>query len=77
MITYAELILPLPLSQLFTYSVPEEWANKIHIGCRVVVSFGQKKFYTGIVRNLHFIQPEGFKVKPITALLDTEPILEP
>lgn len=77
MTTYVELILPLPLSQYFTYSVPEEWTHKINIGCRVVVSFGKKKFYTGIVRHIHFTAPEGFNVKPITALLDTEPILLP
>ncbi|MFA6872453.1 MAG: primosomal protein N' [Bacteroidaceae bacterium] len=76
MTTYAEIILPLPLSQTFTYSVPKEWASEIQIGCRVTVSFGRKKIYTGIVQRIHSIQPEGFDVKPITALLDTKPILK-
>lgn len=47
------------------------------IGCRVVVSFGRKKFYTAIVANVHFSAPEAYETKDITELLDAEPILLP
>ncbi len=75
--TYVELILPLPLPRFFTYSVPEEWVPDVKPGSRVVVPFGKKKFYTGIVRQVHSIKPEGFEVKPISIILDSAPILLP
>ncbi|WP_373799743.1 hypothetical protein, partial [Bacteroides heparinolyticus] len=50
---YVDVILPLPLHGCFTYSLPEEWADDVRTGCRVVVPFGRKKYYTGIVRNVH------------------------
>lgn len=37
----------------------------------------KKKFYTGIVRNLHYLKPEGYEVKEVTAVLDAHPILLP
>lgn len=75
--TYVELILPLPLPRFFTYSIPEEWVPDVKPGSRVVVPFGKKKFYTGIVRQVHSIKPEGFEVKPISIILDSAPILLP
>ncbi len=74
---YAELILPLPLSGCFTYSIPSEWSAEVKQGSRVVVSFGQRKYYTGIVRRILLDPPEGFEIKPIEALLDSEPIVTP
>lgn len=75
--TYVELILPLPLPRFFTYSVPEEWVPDVKPGSRVVVPFGKKKFYTGIVRQIHSTKPEGFEVKPVSIILDPAPILLP
>lgn len=72
---FAEVILPLPLYSTFTYSVPDSIAGQIGIGFRVLVPFGRKKFYTGIVEMLHNQKPDGYEVKGITALLDSQPIL--
>ncbi len=72
---FAEVILPLPLYSSFTYSVPEEEAQKIKIGSRVLVQFGKRKFYTGIVTALHNEAPVGYEVKPISCLLDESPIV--
>ena len=74
---YVDVILPLPLANYYTYSFPDEMAEKVKIGCRVVVSFGRKKFYTAIVANVHFSAPEAYETKDITELLDAEPILLP
>lgn len=74
---FVDLILPLPLHSYFTYSLPEEMAEGVQIGCRVVVPFGRKKFYTGIVQNVHYAAPTEYEVKEVTAVLDTEPVLLP
>ncbi len=37
---YIDVIVPLPLGGTFTYSVPDEWADAVRIGMRVVVPFG-------------------------------------
>lgn len=72
---FVDVILPLPLNSCFTYALPEDMAGQVQQGCRVVVPFGKKKFYTGIVRNLHYLKPEGYEVKEVTAVLDAHPIL--
>lgn len=72
---FAEIILPLPLYSTFTYSVPEEMQPDLKKGSRVLVQFGRKKYYTGIVEHLHSEAPAGYDVKPIMALLDPAPIV--
>lgn len=74
---YVDVILPLPLPKSFTYSLPDECTEDVKIGCRVVVPFGRKKFYTAIVRNVHYCAPTEYEVKDISALLDASPILLP
>ena len=74
---YVDVILPLPLPKSFTYSLPDECAEDVKIGCRVVVPFGRKKFYTAIVLNVHYCAPTEYEVKDISALLDASPILLP
>lgn len=73
--TYAEVLLPLPLTGFFTYKVPDMMAEAIRPGCRVVVPFGRTKFYTGIVAGLTPRRPEGLETKEISQLLDSEPIV--
>lgn len=74
---FADVILPLPLHSCFTYSLPDEWADEVQTGCRVVVPFGRKKYYTAIVRNVHYCAPTEYEVKEVSALLDARPILLP
>ena len=73
--TFADVILPLPLDALFTYSVPRELEGQVARGMRVLVPFGRSKSYVGIVSRLHNIKPEGYQVKPISLLMDEKPIL--
>ena len=73
---YIDVIVPLPLSGTFTYSVPDEWADAVRIGMRVVVPFGKKKMYTAIVSIIHTHKPELlYEVKDVICLLDNQPVL--
>ena len=72
---FADVILPLPLEGSFTYVIPEDLEGKVASGMRVVVQFGAKKFYSGLVRNVHSNKPENFSAKLIETVLDEKPIL--
>ena len=53
---YADLIIPVPIQKLFTYSVPASMEQLLCRGCRVLVQFGKKKFYSGIVMEIHNLE---------------------
>ncbi len=72
---YADLILPLPLQGTFTYALPLAMQSTVQVGMRVLVPFGRNKTYLGIVARLHEVQPQGYEVKNVTQLMDTEPIV--
>jgi len=73
---YIDVIVPLLLGGNFTYSVPDEWADAVRIGMRVVVPFGKKKMYTAIVSLIHSHKPELlYEMKEIICLLDNQPVL--
>ena len=73
--SYADIILPVPLDGLFTYSIPDTMQPLLKSGMRVLVPFGRNKSYVGIVDHLHDNKPEGYTVKPITQLMDRQPIM--
>ena len=68
---YIDVILPLPLEGTFTYYTDKE----LSIGQRVVVQFGVRKLYTGLVQCIHNNKPLGYKTKPLLAILDEAPIV--
>jgi primosomal protein N' (replication factor Y) (superfamily II helicase) len=72
---FADIILPVPIPQQFTYEVPELLVNSIGIGKRVVVPFGRKKFYSGIVTCLHHNAPVSYQTKEIVSVLDNHPVI--
>lgn len=75
---YADVILPLPLGDLFTYRVPPAFQANIKVGVRVIVQFGARKFFSALVYKLHPNLPVGtFDMKDIDAILDPEPIITP
>ena len=75
MFQFADVILPLPLSKYYTYRIPEELQSGIRPGCRVIVPFGRKKYYTAIVVHIHPYAPADYETKDILTLLDESPIL--
>ena len=50
---YADVILPLPLENSYTYSIPSDLEQAVIPGCRVIVHFGKKRYYTAIVMDVH------------------------
>ena len=73
---FVDVILPLPLDGLFTYSVPAPLAEQVKIGIRVLVPFGRSKTYVGIVAK-SAVNCQLTTVKDILQVLDAEPILLP
>lgn len=73
---FADVLLPLPLQGTFSYAVGRELADRVKVGHRVIVPFGKKKFYTGVVQSVGNQAPEGgYEVKEIVSVLDSEPIV--
>lgn len=72
---YVDVIVPLPIAGQYTYSLPEEMVDRVCLGCRVVVPFGRKKFYTGLVTRVHEEAPDAYETKDVSELLDERPIL--
>ena len=74
---YVDVIVPLPIASQYTYSVPAELEESVQEGCRVVVPFGQKKFYTAIVTKVHYVAPENYETKDVEEVLETSPVILP
>lgn len=74
---YVDVIVPLPIAGQYTYSLPAEMEESVQVGCRVVVSFGPKKYYTAIVTKVHESAPEGYETKDIEEVLDKLPAILP
>ena len=73
---FADIILPVPVHQLFTYRIPFEMNDFIYAGIRVVVPFGKSKLLTGIVINVHENIPANYQAKYIEHVLDDSPIIK-
>lgn len=74
---YVDVIVPLPIASQYTYSIPTLLEEHVQEGCRVVVSFGRKKFYTAIVTKVHYAAPEEYETKDIEEVLDASPVILP
>lgn len=72
---FVDIILPLPLRQLFTYYIPNSFVNRIQKGIRVLVPFGKKKIYAGIVYHIHYQKQDDYQPKEIISILDDEPVI--
>ena len=66
---YIDVLLPVPLEGLFTYSVPPELEASAERGRRVLVPFGRNKTYVGLVVRKHENKPQ-FAVKDVKLVLD-------
>lgn len=74
---YIEVLLPLYLDKLLTYSVPEVWRSKIVVGGRVAVNIGKSKVMSGIVISASETTTTTYKTKDISEVIDTKPIITP
>lgn len=72
---FIDVILPIPLQRLFTYSITEAEAQFLQQGMRVAVPFGKSKVYTALVYKIHQTAPEIYEAKEIQQILDEQPIV--
>lgn len=72
---FADVILPLAVKGKFTYVIPDEHIGMVAPGCRVIVQFGKRKLYSGIVFSVVEENGEAGKLKTITDLLDPNPLV--
>ena len=72
---FVDVIVPLPVPNLYTYRVPHSWNELAIAGKRVIIQFGKTKFYTGIIRNVHELAPKKYEAKYIDEILDDIPIV--
>ena len=71
---FADVAIPVPLQDAYTYIVPDSMSGEVHVGSLVNVGFGKKKTYVGIVVRLHNQQPQGFEIKPIMDVVSSQPM---
>ena len=75
---YADIILPVPLNELFTYSVPAGLEHLAVPGARVYIPFGKSRRLTGLIVRTHSNKPTGHETKEILSVLDdTRPSVLP
>jgi len=72
---FIDVILPIPLVKLFTYSINYEEFKFLKTGMRVAVPFGKSKLYTAIVFSVHQNAPETYEAKEIHQILDEHSIV--
>jgi primosomal protein N' (replication factor Y) len=72
---FADVLLPVPIHQVFTYRIPFELNDELKFGLRVVVPFGKSKLVTGIVTEVHERIPSAYQAKYIEYVLDEHPII--
>lgn len=73
---YADVVLPLPLGETFTYSLPDSLQACVQVGSRVIVPLGNRKYYSAIVVCLHDNKPE-YATKEVAELAGESPLVLP
>ena len=71
---YSDLVIPVAVDRLFTYSVPAGLESAAQRGVRAVVPFGNRNVI-GIIVELHARKPDLKTIKPLGDILDARPIL--
>jgi primosomal protein N' (replication factor Y) len=72
---YVEIVFPLPFRKAFSYLVPKELEKQAKIGVRAVAPFG-KRTLTGFIINKVKTVSIKDEIKPITDILDEQPIVD-
>ena len=72
---FADILLPLPLKGTFTYRIPQALVGQVRFGIRVVVPFGTKKLYSGLVLKVHQTVPQTVNIKYILDVIDELPVI--
>ncbi len=73
-VRFAEIALPLPVDQVFSYSIPENLLETALPGHRVSVAFTNRRM-TGVITGLSDSCPVD-RYKPLLDVLDRDPVLD-
>lgn len=77
---FAQVALPGPLWQCFTYAIPKGWESRLSVGMRVRVPFRSRE-KIGIVNEVLLVETDASypsnQLKTISEVLDQEPIFSP
>ena len=76
-IYFAEIVIPVALPALYTWSIPPPLIDQVKVGCRVEVNLGKRKRYAGLVKGVYSSTSQSRLVKPILQVLDPNPIVFP
>lgn len=71
---YVDVIIPLAVTDTYTYRIPAHLENLIKAGIRVEVPFGKKKLYAALVIRVHQNKPD-YATRKILTLIDEEPVV--
>jgi primosomal protein N' (replication factor Y) len=72
---YIDVVLPIPLERLFTYSVSADQVEELALGMRVAVPFGKTRIYTALVMGIHSEAPQAYEAKSVHQILDKAPLV--
>jgi|WetSurMetagenome_2_1015567.scaffolds.fasta_scaffold00014_74 primosomal protein N' (replication factor Y) (superfamily II helicase) len=72
---FADIILPVAVRGRFTYTIPEHLVSSVKPGVKVLVQFGNKNVYTGIVCRVHEDAPDLKNLRAVLEVSDNEPIV--
>jgi primosomal protein N' (replication factor Y) len=72
---FADIILPFAVKGTFTYRISEELNGKLMPGTRVLVQFGNRKLYSGIIYKIHNESPSAINIRPVLKVLDPAPVV--
>ena len=76
MAKYADVVLPLPIGDTFTYALPASLQPCAQVGCSVIVPFGNRKMYSAIIVRLHDDKPD-YATKEALELNGNAPLVLP
>ena len=71
----ADVAVPVPGTEVFTYAIPQSLARQIKPGVRVAVPFKNRAMTAYVVKVE--TREVAFKLKPVAEVLDEEPVLSP
>ncbi|WP_372371301.1 primosomal protein N' [Candidatus Uabimicrobium sp. HlEnr_7] len=71
---YAQIALPLPLKQLFSYNIPNDCL--LEVGMRVKVPFGRRTQIGICVETLAQLENNSFRIKNILEVIDEKPVVD-
>lgn len=72
---FVDVLLPLSLPKPYTYALSSTEFEKVGLGYRVLVPFGKRKWYTGIVLKKHGSAPQTYEAKNILFIFEERPLI--